>query len=108
MHIGQLIHTLKHGHGYNLNNEDGTITRVLQPPTKYTLRAAEILQKAIEDNEYLINQVVKLQESLANAEAQIQHLSRLSQHGPASGPGSSNGSPSQGQNDAGIDGPAGA
>lgn len=106
MQVNDLIFKLKHGYQYSANDSSGNPVHRLEPPNKYMLRAATVLEKVISDNNTLIQQVLKLQQDLANAETQIQHLSGLSQHGSASGPGTSTSGASSGQDDAGVNSPA--
>jgi hypothetical protein len=110
MHVQDLIFKLKHGYSYLDNSTDPPVQQLVAP-NKYMLRASEVIERAIQDNNKLLQQIQYLQttldktlQELIDAKAQIQHQSGLSQHGATAGPGTANSGSSQGQTNDGQHG----
>lgn len=71
-----LINTLRNGYGYEVNDEEMEPYYVSVPPTRYTIQAANLLQKVLPQLEMCVQRINQLQQELAD---QVQESERLRQ-----------------------------
>ena len=75
MEINQLLQRLKHGEQYTVMvGEDMELVQQLVAPTKYTRKAAMVIEVLNEDNQKLIQQATQLSQLLAAAHAECEQL----------------------------------
>lgn len=73
MVIDQLVQHLKHGERYTVTEDDITVQRITAP-TKYTIKAAEVIVALYSDNQKLLQQVQQLQNLLASAHKDCEYF----------------------------------
>ena len=73
MEINQLLQRLKHGEQYTVMVEDEPVQQLVAP-TKYTRKAAMVIEVLNEDNQKLIQQAAQLSQLLAAAHAECEQL----------------------------------
>jgi|VirMetMinimDraft_7_1064189.scaffolds.fasta_scaffold54195_6 hypothetical protein len=71
-----LINTLRNGYGYEVNDEEMEPYQVSVPPTRYTIQAANLLEKVLPQLEMCVERINQLQQELAD---QVQESERLRQ-----------------------------
>jgi hypothetical protein len=76
MNIQQLLHHLKHGYSYTATNEGGEPYQVLNPPNKYMIQAAKIIEKVLPEIEQLTKQAIHSREMLWQAHADCERLTK--------------------------------
>lgn len=73
MEINQLLQRLKHGEQYTVMVGDEPVPQLVAP-TKYTRKAAMVIEVLNEDNQKLIQQATHLSQLLAAAHAECEQL----------------------------------
>ena len=76
MNIQQLLHHLKHGYGYTATQESGEPFQVLNPPNKYMLQAAKVLEQVLPELERLNQLAIQNSQLAAQAFADCERLAK--------------------------------